>query len=153
MQSPCYGWCGALLYVFKSHLCVFVRENNLVILFMFLLLVFFLLICMSSLYIREIVMCHGNCKYLHSLPFVFLFHLWWFCSTENWSLSDWLYRFFFSFMTLAFVTLLESLSLLLGYKLVLLLLLPLHLWSKLGNWAEASVSSSEHCTALLVNYG
>lgn len=57
-------------------------------------------------------------------------------------------------MTLAFVTLLESLSLLLGYKLVLPSLLPLHLWSKLGNWAEAIVSSSEHHTALhWVNYG
>lgn len=100
------------------------------------------------------VICHRNCKYLHSLPFIFSFCLWWFWSTENWGLSNWLYWFFFlSFMALAFVTLLERLSLLLGYKLVLPSLLPLHLWSKLGNWAEASVSTSEHHTALLVNYG
>lgn len=56
-------------------------------------------------------------------------------------------------MALAFVTLLERLSLLLECKLVLPSLLPLHLWSKLGNWAEASVSTSEHHTALLVNCG
>lgn len=55
-------------------------------------------------------------------------------------------------MALTLVTLLERPSLLQGYKLVLPLLLPLHLWSKSGNWIEASVSSSGHRTTLLVNY-
>lgn len=74
-------------------------------------------------------MYHRNCKYYHSLSFIFWFCLWWFWSTENWGLSNWLYWFFLFVLWLAFTTLLERPSLFQRYIFVLPSLFPLHLWS------------------------
>lgn len=54
----------------------------------------------------------------------------------------------FSYMALAFVTLLDRTSLCQWHKLVLLLTCTLLKWSKLGNWVTAAVNNSTHRNCL-----
>ena len=74
------------------------------------------------------VICHRNCKYFHSLSFIFWFCLWRFWSIENWGLSHWLYWFFF-IKDFGFCDVGRKAFPIPKYILVLPWLFPLHLWS------------------------